>query len=75
MWDAPGSCWPFVVCVWLRSGSMGTQVIDPDARPLPGAPKVTRWSELERLAALIVEMVTATTPAGLDAYFMNREGA
>ena len=50
-----------------NSGSMSTRIIEPggpSAFAATGAPQVTRWSELEKLAALLVELVTATTPEG-----------
>jgi len=56
------------------SGSMKTRVIDDGASAFvaAGAPVITRWSELEKLAAFLVDMVTATTPEGVDVHFLNR---
>jgi len=40
----------------------------------PFAPKrSTRWLELKKLSATIIEFVTATNANGLDIYFLNRE--
>lgn len=39
----------------------------------PFAPKrTTRWLELKRLAAGLIDFVTSINPAGLDIYFLNR---
>jgi len=53
------------------SGSMNTPVMDP-AKPLQFG--VTRWTELLRLAACFVEMVTSVSTEGIDVHFMNRAG-
>ena len=58
-----------VVLLLDDSGSMNTSVSDPN-RPM--APPTTRWAELLRLAACVVDIVTSTTPAGCDCYFLNR---
>src|SRR5207249_4460492 len=34
--------------------------------------KTTRWQELKRLAAALIEYVTSIQPAGIDLYFLNR---
>ena len=64
-----------IVLLLDDSGSMRTRVVAPGASAFAAGPVVTRWSELERLAAIIVTMVTATTPAGVDVHFLNRPGA
>jgi hypothetical protein len=50
---------------------MGKAIAEEGSDPF--APmKATRWTELKKLAAVIIEFVTATNPEGLDIYFMNR---
>jgi hypothetical protein len=34
--------------------------------------QTTRWLELKKLAAVVIEFVTAINPKGLDIYFLNR---
>lgn len=60
-----------IVLLLDDSGSMKTRVVAPGTSAMSG-PVVTRWQELERLAATVVEMVHATTGGGLDAHFLNR---
>lgn len=67
-----------VVLVLDDSGSMGTTVIDkasPNAAALAaaGMPQATRWSELEKLTATVVDLLNAAPMAEkMDAYFLNR---
>jgi hypothetical protein len=61
-----------VVLILDDSGSMATTVVQPGQSPWSMGPQVTRWGELERLSALLVNMVTSTTPLGLDCHFLNR---
>jgi hypothetical protein len=61
-----------VVLILDDSGSMATTVVQPGQSPWSTGPQVTRWSELERLAAVLVDMITSTTPEGLDCHFLNR---
>ena len=58
-----------VVLLLDDSGSMNTSVSDPLR---PAAPPSTRWAELLRLCGCVVDIVTSTTPAGVDCYFLNR---
>ena len=52
---------------------MQTQVIEKGTVPLPGAPQVTRWKELEKLTGAVVDMMMAAqVPGGLDCHFFNR---
>ncbi len=55
-----------VVLVLDDSGSMNTRIIEPGMPAFvpAGTASVTRWSELEKLAACVVEMITAATPSG-----------
>ena len=47
-------------------------------RPEPGNPQtgttVTRWDELKRLAATLIDFITATNQDGMDIQFLNRSG-
>lgn len=62
-----------VVLLLDDSGSMKTRVLPPGGSAVASAgPVVTRWSELEKLTATIVEMVNSVTGGGLDAHFLNR---
>jgi hypothetical protein len=56
-----------VVVLCDDSGSMQSTIIEPISQK-----STTRWMELKRLAAVIIEYVTAVTPDGLDLYFLNR---
>ena len=72
----PLSDWwfPTVAC---DSGSMSSRIIEPGASTFvaAGTPVVTRWTELQKLTDFIVDLVTCTTPAGVDCHFLNRGGA
>jgi hypothetical protein len=61
-----------VVLILDDSGSMATTVVQPGQSPWSAGPQITRWNELERLSALLVNMITSTTPEGLDCHFLNR---
>jgi uncharacterized protein YegL len=57
-----------IVLLCDDSGSMNS-AIAPDI----GSQKTsTRWQELKKLAASIIEIVTCVNPNGLDIYFFNR---
>ena len=51
---------------------MNTQVNVPGASY--GSGSLTRWQELNIIAAALVEAVCAVNPNGLDVYFLNRPG-
>lgn len=58
-----------VVLLCDDSSSMGSKISEP------GMTKTTtRWAEEKKLAAIIIEFVTAIDPLGLDIYFLNRNG-
>ncbi|AYV83946.1 MAG: hypothetical protein Hyperionvirus14_35 [Hyperionvirus sp.] len=57
-----------VVLVCDDSGSMNNVI----AEDLGAAKKSTRWLELKKLAAKLIEFVTAINAEGLDIYFLNR---
>ena len=60
-----------VVLLCDDSGSMANIISEEGTDPF--APKKsTRWLELKKLAADIIEFVTATNNDGLEIYFMNR---
>lgn len=64
-----------VILLLDDSGSMNTRIVDPGAAAFAQAASgavVTRWSELEKLAATAVEMITVTASTGLDVHFLNR---
>lgn len=56
-----------VVLLCDDSGSMKTAIIEGNT-----GKQTTRWLELKKLAAVIIEFVTAINPNGLDIYFFNR---
>jgi len=60
-----------IVLLCDDSGSMKQAVVEEGFDPFAPV-KTTRWSELKKLAAVIIEFVTATTPEGLDIHFLNR---
>ena len=65
-----------IVLLLDDSGSMSTRVVDPGASAFAlsaGGVQATRWSELEKLTASVVDMLTAApTAEKMDAYFLNR---
>jgi hypothetical protein len=62
-----------IVLLCDDSDSMSKPIAEEGTDPF--APKrSTRWGELKKLAASIIDFVTATNPAGLDIYFLNRPG-
>lgn len=60
-----------VVLLCDDSGSMKKTIVEEGMDPFAPS-KTTRWTELKRLAAVIIEFVTATNPEGLDIHFLNR---
>lgn len=62
-----------VVLLADDSTSMSNVIAEEGNNPF--APRnSTRWMELQKLAAILIEFVTALTPQGLDLYFLNRKG-
>jgi hypothetical protein len=61
-----------VVLLLDDSGSMGTRVADPLSMPYSRTGYASRWSELDMLSHGVIDFVSATTPAGLDVFFLNR---
>jgi len=59
-----------IVLLCDDSSSMRQAVVEPGQRRKDS--QTTRWSELKKLAAVIIEFVTATNPEGLDIHFLNR---
>lgn len=60
-----------IVLLCDDSGSMSSAIAAEGVGP--NAPKTsTRWMELKKLAASIIEIVTCVNPNGLDIYFFNR---
>ena len=61
-----------IVLLCDDSDSMAQPIAEEGTDPF--SPKrSTRWLELKKLAATIIEFVTAINPNGLDIYFLNRE--
>jgi len=60
-----------IVLLCDDSGSMKQAVVEEGNDPFAPT-KATRWSELKKLASVIIEFVTATNPEGLDIHFLNR---
>jgi len=56
-----------IVLLCDDSGSMQSTIVEPISQK-----STTRWMELKRLAAVVIEYVTAVVPEGLDLYFLNR---
>lgn len=61
-----------VVLLLDDSGSMTTKVIPPGMSAMTATAAMTRWAELERLTATLVDMISAATSGGLDVHFLNR---
>ena len=62
-----------VVLLLDDSGSMGTRIAPPTGTGFTNTGAgTTRWSELDKVAATVVEMVNATTGGGVDMHFLNR---
>lgn len=65
------SCDVVVLCD--DSDSMDQAIAEEGTDPF-AQKRSTRWKELKKLAASIIEFVTAVNPNGLDIRFLNREG-
>lgn len=61
-----------IVLLCDDSGSMSSQICEPGYQS-PNAKKITRWFELKKLAAALIEISTCVNPNGLDLYFLNRD--
>ncbi|AYV76840.1 MAG: hypothetical protein Barrevirus1_62 [Barrevirus sp.] len=61
-----------IVLLCDDSGSMNSQISEEGADPF-NPKKTTRWLELKKLAAALIDIITATNPEGLDIYFLNRD--
>ena len=59
-----------IVLVCDDSGSMAEPIIEDAFKA--GAKQSTRWMELKKLASVLIEIITATNPNGLDLYFFHR---
>ena len=59
-----------IVLVCDDSGSMAAEIAEDGL--VNNSRKTTRWSELKKLAAILIEFVTSINPNGLDIYFLNR---
>lgn len=60
-----------IVLLCDDSSSMANTISEEGSDPF-AAKKSTRWLELKKLAAVIIEFVTAINPEGLDIHFLNR---
>lgn len=61
-----------IVLLCDDSDSMAQPIAEEGTDPF-AIKRSTRWLELKKLAATIIEYVTAINPDGLDIYFLNRE--
>ena len=62
-----------IVLLCDDSGSM-TATVAPEPGAPPQAGPVTRWDQLKRFAATLIDFVTAINPEGLTITFLNRQG-
>lgn len=60
-----------IVLLCDDSSSMNNPISEENNDPF-AQKKITRWFELKKLAASIIEFVTSINPDGLDIYFLNR---
>src|SRR5207244_2774116 len=58
-----------IVLLCDDSSSMASAISEEGTDPF-AIKKSTRWLELKKLAAVIIEFVTATNPDGLDIHFL-----
>ena len=65
LYEVLSSCEIVLLCD--DSGSMKSSIIEPGSNK-----QTTRWMELKKLAAVLIEFVTAINPNGLDIYFFHR---
>jgi hypothetical protein len=61
-----------IVLLCDDSSSMGSLIAEEGSDPF-AQKKSTRWLELKKLAAVLIEFVTMITDDGLDIYFLNRK--
>jgi len=61
-----------VVMLCDDSSSMNSPIAEEGNDPF-AQKKTTRWFELKKLAAALIEFITAVNPDGLDIYFLNRK--
>ena len=62
-----------IVLLCDDSGSMSSR-IPPEWGAPPQTAPVTRWDQLKRFAATLIDFVTSINPEGLDITFLNRPG-
>jgi len=60
-----------IVLLCDDSGSMASPIKEENADPF-AVSKTTRWLELKKLAASLIEITTAVNQKGIDIYFFNR---
>ena len=60
-----------IVLLCDDSSSMNAQISEEGADPF-AQKKSTRWFELKKLTAALIEIITAVNTDGLDLYFLNR---
>jgi len=69
LWECISTCEVVLVCD--DSDSMSKPLCEEGTDPF--APRrTTRWSELKKLASVVIDFVTATNHKGMDIYFLNR---
>ena len=62
-----------IVLLCDDSGSMLRTITEENGDPFnTNKIKTTRWMELKKLAAALIDIITVTNPNGLDLYFLNR---
>lgn len=61
-----------IVLLCDDSSSMNSKIVEPNGDPFANNTK-TRWLELKKLAAVMIEIITSTNPEGLDIHFLNRD--
>jgi hypothetical protein len=69
LYDVLASCEIVMLCD--DSDSMNKAIAEEGTDPF-ALKRSTRWQELKKLAAIIIDFVTAINPNGLDIYFLNR---
>lgn len=60
-----------VVLLCDDSSSMVNAITEEENDPF-NQKKTTRWMELKKLAAALIDVITVTNPNGMDLYFLNR---
>ena len=61
-----------VVVLVDDSGSMNNPMFPAAVKKDPYARQVTRWMEMQRYLAVILDFATALSPQGCDVHFLNR---